>query len=85
MRAKRGITHGDICIWSHADLRNPGGSDAAYYSGVVAMQAGARWQPDENGADSHGCANVPARPVLPRKALAKEIHIKPCWWEVAKA
>lgn len=81
---KRGITHGDMVRIhnSRGICEIPAEVTPRIIPGVVAMQAGAWWQPDENGVDKGGCANVLSSARI--TALAKEIHIKPCWWRWLK-
>lgn len=57
---RRGISQGDI-VRIHNDRgvsQIPAEVTQRIIPGVVAMQAGAWWQPDANGVDRGGCANV---------------------------
>ena len=81
----RGITHGDMVRIhnSRGICEIPAEVTPRIIPGVVAMQAGARWQPDENGIDKGGCANVLSSARI--TALAKGNSHQTMLVEVAKA
>ncbi|HBJ7835806.1 TPA: dimethyl sulfoxide reductase subunit A, partial [Salmonella enterica subsp. enterica serovar Goldcoast] len=82
---KRGITHGDMVRIhnSRGICEIPAEVTPRIIPGVVAMQAGAWWQPDENGIDKGGCANVLSSARI--TALAKGNSHQTMLVEVAKA
>lgn len=82
---KRGITHGDMVRIhnSRGICEIPAEVTPRIIPGVVAMQAGAWWQPDENGVDKGGCANVLSSARI--TALAKGNSHQTMLVEVAKA
>lgn len=81
----RGITHGDMVRIhnSRGICEIPAEVTPRIIPGVVAMQAGAWWQPDENGIDKGGCANVLSSARI--TALAKGNSHQTMLVEVAKA
>ncbi|EAQ1567092.1 dimethyl sulfoxide reductase subunit A [Salmonella enterica subsp. arizonae serovar 41:z4,z23:-] len=82
---KRGIKHGDMVrIHNQRGICEiPAEVTPRIIPGVVAMQAGAWWQPDENGIDKGGCANVLSSARI--TALAKGNSHQTMLVEVAKA
>lgn len=82
---KRGITHGDMVRINNSRgiCEIPAEVTPRIIPGVVAMQAGAWWQPDENGIDKGGCANVLSSARI--TALAKGNSHQTMLVEVAKA
>lgn len=82
---KRGIVQGDT-VKIHNDRGIslvPAEVTPRIMPGVVAMQAGAWWQPDANGIDHGGCANVLSSSRI--TALAKGNSHQTMLVEVAKA
>lgn len=82
---KRGIAQGDS-VRIHNDrgvTQVPAEITPRIMPGVVAMQAGAWWQPDANGVDHGGCANVLSSARI--TALAKGNSHQTMLVEVAKA
>lgn len=82
---KRGIAQGDS-VRIHNDRgisMVPAEVTQRIMPGVVAMQAGAWWQPDANGVDHGGCANVLSSSRI--TALAKGNSHQTMLVEVAKA
>ncbi|MCS2164535.1 DMSO/selenate family reductase complex A subunit [Scandinavium manionii] len=82
---KRGIAQGDT-VKIHNDRGIslvPAEVTQRILPGVVAMQAGAWWQPDANGVDHGGCANVLSSSRI--TALAKGNSHQTMLVEVAKA
>lgn len=83
--ALRGIMHGDS-VRIHNDrgvTQIPAEVTQRIMPGVVALQAGAWWQPDENGVDRGGCANVLSSARI--TALAKGNSHQTMLVEVIKA
>lgn len=82
---KRGISQGDVVRIHNARgiCQIPAEVTPRIIPGVVAMQAGAWWQPDEQGVDRGGCANVLSSARI--TALAKGNSHQTMLVEVAKA
>ncbi len=82
---QRGIAQGDS-VRIHNDrgvTLIPAEVTQRIMPGVVALQAGAWWQPDENGVDRGGCANVLSSARI--TALAKGNSHQTMLVEVVKA
>ena len=81
----RGIAQGDTVRIHNARgiCEIPAEVTPRIIPGVVAMQAGAWWQPDEQGIDKGGCANVLSSARI--TALAKGNSHQTMLVEVAKA